>query len=356
MRPLFILSILLLVSPERSDSLTAGECSTPSTQLVVPTPLSRDLSQAKGPFIASRGSQGYRGNRGKRGESGPRGCRGMVGEEGPPGKEGYHGIRGPAGFIGPRGAQGEPNYDIGPEGPQGPVGPQGPQGLQGPQGPSSICINHKKSFIWEEFVSGGEASGTIGALGWSLPVGTTLPPCVSVPTKNHPGIIRLSGGALLCLSPPPVGTIYISDPIDVRMIVRVNTDLPSSFGFFATGVESYLAFFAKHPPDEECYPGEEPPPRQPSTWHVQAARPDSCPVDCDTHIPVTNDWVSLRIFRPCANHSAFFYINNMFVYMIPAASVPEGPISFKIGSAGCCPDVSAIDVDYVSFRWPNLNR
>ena len=317
------------------------------------SPLSSEMQEVffpKGPFIASRGSRGDRGHRGHRGKKGGRGRKGLVGDRGYRGPLGCYGHRGAIGATGAQGPQGDSATVAGPTGPTGPIG-LGQRGAIGPTGPSSVSLDPARPFVWDEFISGSTTTTTIGALGWTLQSGILSLPPLRHGLKNHPGVLPLPIGTLLGLSPSLIGSIYLPDPIDVRMVVRVTTDIETSFGFFSPGTCEKLVFVAAPSSNRDCVQD-----CIMNTWHIRAIRSGSLPFDYDTEIPVTHDWVSLRICRaiPCGN--AFFYINGELICTVSASSIPDGPVDFRIGSEGYCPDIPGVDVDYVSFRWLQLNR
>lgn len=306
----------------------------------------------KGPFIAYRGSQGYRGKRGKRGERGPRGEKGPDGALGPRGPAGFRGLQGPACYdVGPIGNTGLLG-DAGLTGPSGPQGLSGPTGAKGPIGPiHNFSFDPTSPFIFDEFFSGNATSNTVGSLGWSIPTGsisTTLP---SSPLSNHPGVIGLvSSGvtgatgpfdSLLQLSPSS-GSVYLPDPFDVRMVIRVKTlNVPSLFGFFSEDLLSSLSFVANNTP---------------GSWSI-AWSTNGTPQTQSLQTPVTSDWVFLRIYRSTANGDIRFYINNAFVFNLPAAEAPSGACNVTVGSQSTQQNTNRnIDIDYISIYWPQLNR
>jgi hypothetical protein len=77
----------------------------------------------------------------------------------------------------------------GPPGPVGPMGPMGPKGDQGIPGPA--VSNMKNPVFFEDFISGSNASGSVGSLGWNF----YMPPPFYdyiASENNHPGIYRIS--------------------------------------------------------------------------------------------------------------------------------------------------------------------
>ncbi len=302
----------------------------------------------KGPFIASHGTPGMRGERGDRGERGPQGKQGRVGKIGPKGPAGFRGLQGPRGFlVGPIGLNGV-------EGNEGPTGPQGTQGMAGSTGAfgptgsaQKTLFNPLRPIVWDEFISGNSTSQTIGGLGWTLLTGevsTSLPPG---PLANHPGVIELIAPgptgpigdfeSLLQLS-DTVGSVYLPDPFDLKMIVRVNTDTQTSYGFFSEDLTTFVAFVS------DLTPG---------FWSIQWN--DGTLKTQTTTVPVTTDWVQLRMLRSVPNGDVQFYINNTPIFNLLAAEVPSEALNLTIGSAAST-DGGAVDIDYVSLSWPALTR
>lgn len=123
---------------------------------------------------------------------------GAVGPQGPAGEQGPQGVQGPQGMQGPQGAQ-------------GPQGVQGIQGIQGPQGPPGDISDPRNPCLFEEFLSGSTASGSVGTHGWSSQ---------SVAFSHSdggqaPGTIHLLGfgsPSFLKLSPDTTGISGVATP------------------------------------------------------------------------------------------------------------------------------------------------
>lgn len=315
----------------------------------IDTPQSDDLPVTKGPFIAIRGSEGYRGKRGERGERGPKGDPGIIGQRGPRGPEGFRGLQGPAGELpGPEGPIGV----IGATGAQGPKGPQGSRGSTGAAGVRGQTrvfeLDANSPRIFDEFISGNLSSETIGALGWTLQSGELNLPVFPGPYANHPGVIELvsaTGATGPGLFSPQLqlnastGSIFLPDPFDLKMIVRVNTSALTKFGFFAEDNSSYLTFAAN---------------LTAGVWSIEWNH--GIEKVQATSVPVTADWLDLRMRRPSPNGDVQFYINNVYVFTLVASDVPGGAMNLKVGSLTNAVASGTVDIDYVSILWPYLSR
>jgi hypothetical protein len=215
----------------------------------------------------------------------------------------------------------------GPRGRQGKRGPRGHRGIQGATG----CASMSTPCFFEDFITGGVSSGTIGSLGWSI---SNEPAVYLMPEKDHPGILELHyPQRLFCNT-----AVFADDDFELEMVLRFpGPETKSTWQLYNqdgsilvyTTQNSYLQVYVTN--------GEIMERLLLRNIRIQAGL-----------------WYKIRIVRQDGKVSITAYaqsgVSQTLTTQNPAC-VPRGPLSFEAR-----PKPDTMHIDAISLRFFHLNR
>jgi hypothetical protein len=205
-------------------------------------------------------------------------------------------------------------------------------------------------YIWDDFVSGSLNSGSIGSLGWFTNIGRLRPGEI-----HHPGIFNLEAydeGSILQLSQnSALGVLTYTNAVEIEMVVRINGTLSNedTFGIglldFSDLVNGYGVYCLKS---------------DTGTWAFMLKYP-STHGEAAIDVPVDNNWVKLKfqftLIEDRISLDASITkqgVESSFGSFVPLQTfLPGSNLGVYIPPSS---GTFSIDVDYVSIRWPNLQR
>jgi hypothetical protein len=242
---------------------------------------------------------------------------------------------------------------MGATGSTGPLGEQGAQGAPGGTGPAgtTLLADVTNPYIWDDFVSGSlETQGAIGSLGWTTNGGRLRPGEI-----HHPGIFNLESfvdASTLQLSQNSAfGVLTYTNAVEIEMVVRINGTLSDGDNFriglmdFSDLANGYGVYFQKDGTGKWEYTI-----KYPSTIlsHGQDVLVDDNWVKLKFQFTLVGSDISLEAaltkqgvetgYGLFTLEQTFLAGSNLGVYALS----PSGTFT--------------IDIDYVSIRWPNLQR